>query len=114
MSSQSFFDKRWSLTFQFPPRCDRGAVKQWARQVCLREGKSFDNVVAKLTNPQHSRQYQGVVVSVEEVLEGDKRRAWSHNSPAQACFHVWSCTPKCPDPAGSSAISEQSVTWIKV
>eukprot|EP00983_Pelagomonas_calceolata_P030181 946389-Pelagomonas_calceolata.AAC.1 len=75
MSTTSVYGQKWSLTYRFPQRCDRSAVKNWARQICNRE-QSFDGVVSKLTDPQHAPQYQGVVVGVEELQQGGKRRTW--------------------------------------
>jgi len=61
------------LSFNFSKQCEPSAVKNWARQVCLREN-SFDSIVAKLSEPR-AQQYADAVVGVEE-LQG-KRRKWT-------------------------------------
>lgn len=84
MSNTATFQKRWCLKFNFPSNCHPSDVKNWARQICLRE-QSFDAVVSKLSDPQYSKQYKGVVIGVEELLPDGKRRQWAAASGTQ----VW-------------------------
>ena len=96
MASTSTVGKgRFRVTYNFPPSFtgeDKAATKNWATQVCSREN-DFDVVKQKLTRPRQAPQYHGVVVGLEEVQPGSKKRKWSPG--AEVCSFSSLCHELC-------------------
>lgn len=96
-------NKQFKVTYKFPPsfqKRDRDAAKAWAGKLASRES-GFDELQHKLATARQAPQYQGVVVGLEEVQPGNKRRKCV---TASACS---SSRAQAPQPVSGVASSER-------